>query len=214
MSRRRVRLRRWRRRAGTAVLVIGTLGSLVSAGMWVRSERGLDQVVYRYGLEDRRWPGAESPYWVATQSVFFLSNSGVCLFGLGEFADWSAWFSEGRTQRTAGGLRTVSLRRTFLAAEQVTDWRWASVTDWHFGGLGLIEYGRGQPGRAVVLPWSVVMGLFGMPAAMVATLRQRRARKVAAGVCLKCGYLMGHRLTDGVRRCSECGRVAEEPIKA
>jgi hypothetical protein len=206
--------RRWPRRLGTAVLVIGTLGSVVSAGMWVRSSGWLDHAAFRRGWLSE--PEARGPMWrFVAGRAFVTSNSGVLILGLSHETHSAPDRVRLSHWATYGGWEGWSMRGVHLRPEQAVACRSDSATDWQVGGLAFMQH---QAGNAMVLnvmvPWSMLMGLFGLPALTVVFVRRRLLRKAASGVCPECGYLMGHHHTDGVRRCSECGWVTELLKKA
>lgn len=206
MSRRRAR----RRRLGTAVLTVGTLGSVVSAWMWLRSEERLDEVAYRYGpAPPRRWAGVlrGGP---ASDRLYMLSCSGALMFGRGESVGWYTRELPDFSTAYPVGPEFLTLPTTLLERSRLRKVRFDSITDWQVWGVGVFAGDQ----QAVVVPWSLVLGLFGTPAAVVACLRRRRGKPIALTQCEACDYPLGAADERGVRRCSECGWVAPGPRQA
>jgi hypothetical protein len=190
------------------VLVIGTLGSVVSAGMWVRSEVWLDQVAYRVGAA----PAPQVPPWgmasgMPGERLYVLSSSGVLILGRGESEGWHTQRRPELIENYTNGPEVLSLPVTLLARTQLDNVFFASITDWQMWGLGVFTHSC----QAVVIPWALVMGLFGAPAAVVVWLRRRPGQPIVLTQCEACDYPLGAADVRGVRRCSECGWVAEGP---
>lgn len=189
------------------MLALGTLVSAGGAGMWVRSLGWLDHGGYGHGWFAEPAP-RESMWRFVAGRVFVTSNSGVLLLGVSRYTSYSSDRAGLSQWETYGGWEGSSMQGVHLRADRVVAWRWGSLTDWQAGGLGVIEQSRqGEDAQIVSLPWSMVIGAGGVPAAWVAWRRRRRARRLAAGQCLRCGYALGPADEQGMRRCSECGRA-------
>ena len=184
-------MRRLARHAFTVLSLLSLLLCVAVGVLWVRSYWVADQVIHwtpsgvpvshtlwstRGNLALQRWePPADLPVHVSKRG-------------------WSSWHGPAGENDPTPYLASRGTHR--LLGVTYFDYTWTGTSS-PFAGVRE---------RGVLVPYWLVLAVFGaLPAVRwLTTRRRRRAARLAAGLCMNCGYDL--RASPG--RCPECGAVA------
>lgn len=182
---------------------------MLSAGLlalWCRGIFAVDHVSYRFGHSSPPDPAAGQSWWVFhARSLNAMSFGGSVHFFFEEYQS----FNDRRDMVWETSHRGV--RRTSTPIEPLSGggpWGIAQIRfgpgDWRILGAGLLHGARqGSEWWGVLVPvWGMLLALW-TPWAIVTLRRRRRLRRLALGLCLKCGY--DRSTLDSGQTCPECG---------
>lgn len=187
------------------------------AGMWVRSAFRMDLIERGYGYYappvNPNAPAETdlSGCWTYhARGVSLMSWDSAVSFGFSEYVSYAPRREELDSWADFPRWDAVSMpMRGPLSDESIAVYD--GPLNWRVWRLGFQQSARqGTTAQAVLVPYPVLMFLIAIPAWIAWRRDRRRARHIARGQCVRCGYDC-----RGATRCPECGRAVEPgPIVA